>query len=140
MLAVAVAVAVTVAVTGCSSDSRSSLKTDVESAVSEVGNAVSDATKDAAEVLARNIATQQGEEQFNNAGQELSGPLACEATVQDGVTKVDISCTGTTKAGGVAALTGTTNELPGASVVSLNGQFSGTVDGKEVFNTERLGG
>lgn len=132
--------AVSVAIAGCSSDTRSSLKTDVQSAVTEVGDAVSDATQDAAEALARNIATQQGEEQFNNAGHELSGPLTCEATVQDGVAKIDISCTGTTKAGGAAVLTGTTNEIPGASVVSINGQFSGTVDGEEVFSTERLGG
>ena len=42
--------------------------------------------------------------------------------------------------GGAAVLTGTTNELPGASVVSLNGQFTGTVDGATVFTTQRLGG
>jgi Tfp pilus assembly protein PilV len=60
--------------------------------------------------------------------------------VQAGLAKIDISCTGTTKAGGAAALTGTTNELPGASVVSLNGQFAGTVDGSTVFSTQRLGG
>jgi hypothetical protein len=60
--------------------------------------------------------------------------------VESGVAKIDINCTGTTKAGGAAALTGTTNELPGASVVSLNGQFTAVVDGTTVFNTQRLGG
>ena len=121
------------AIAGCSSDTRSSIATDI-------GDAAGQATDSAAEVLARNIATQQGEEQFKNAGQELDGPLTCVAKVQDGVTKIDISCTGTTKAGGAAALTGTTSEIPGASVVSLDGAFTGTVDGAAVFTTQRLGG
>ena len=60
--------------------------------------------------------------------------------MQDGVKKVAITCAGRTKSGGVAALTGTTDEIPGASVVSLTGQFAGTVDGKQVFATQRLGG
>lgn len=135
-----VMVAGVLAIAGCSSDSRSSLATDLQSAATDIGNAAGQVANAAAETLARNIATQQGEEQFKNAGQELSGPLTCEAKVQDGVAKIDISCTGTTKAGGVAALAGTTNELPGASVVSLDGQFTGTVDGTEVFTTQRLGG
>ena len=45
-----------------------------------------------------------------------------------------------TKAGGAATLTGSTNEIPGASVVSLDGQFTGAVDGTTVFTTQRLGG
>ena len=97
-------------------------------------------SEDAAEVLARNIATQQGEEQFNNAGHELDGPLTCEAAVADGVDEIDISCTGTTQDGGAAELTGHTNEIPGASVVTLDGEFTATVDGEEVFTTQRLGG
>jgi hypothetical protein len=139
-LAHAVVAAAVLAVPACSSESRSSIETDLETAASEVGNAIDEATDDAAEALARSIATQQGEEQFNNAGHELASDLTCEATVQDGVSKIDISCTGTTKAGGAAELTGTTSELPGASVVTLDGQFTGTVDGQEVFTTERLGG
>ncbi|MEO6126585.1 MAG: hypothetical protein ABIR32_23025 [Ilumatobacteraceae bacterium] len=136
----AVLTVASLAVAGCSSDTRQSIKTDVETAVTEVGAAIDNATKDAAEAAARTIATQQGEEQFVNAGHTLDGPLTCEATIADGVTSINISCTGTTKDGKPAALTGTTNELPGASVVSLNGQFSGTVDGTEVFSTQRLGG
>jgi hypothetical protein len=127
-------------IAACDDDTKEDVESNLESAVTEVGDAVDEAADDAAEALARNIATQQGEEQFNNAGHELDGPLTCESTVRDGVAKIDISCTGTTKAGGAAALTGATNELPGASVVSINGQFSGTVDGEEVFSTERLGG
>lgn len=125
---------------GCTSDTRASLTTDLQTAASEIGNAAGQVTDAAAETLARNIATQQGEEQFKNAGQELDGPLACEAKVEDGVAKIDINCTGKTKAGGAATLTGATNELPGASVVSLNGQFTAMVDGTTVFTTQRLGG
>jgi hypothetical protein len=139
-LAYAVVAAAALALPACSADSRSSIETDVKTAASDVGNAIDEATKDAAEAAARNIATQQGEEQFKHVGQELAGDLACEATVQGGVSSIDIDCTGTTKAGGAAALTGTTKELPGASVVTLDGQFTGTVDGQEVFTTERLGG
>jgi len=133
-------VTATLAIAGCSSSSRASVKSDLQSVATDVGNAAAQATNAAAETLARNIATQQGEEQFNHAGQTLSGPLSCEAKVQAGVTKIDIHCTGTTKTGGAADLIGTTNELPGASVVSLDGQFTGTVDGKTVFTTQRLGG
>ena len=127
-------------IAACSEDTQDSIESDVESAVTEVGDAVDEASEDAAEALARNIATQQGEEQFNNAGHELDGPLTCEATVQDDVAQIDISCTGTTKDGGAAELTGHTNEIPGASVVTLDGEFTATVDGEEVFTTERLGG
>ena len=139
-LAHAAAVAAILIIAGCSEDTQDSVESDLESAVTEVGDAVGEAADDAGEALARNIATQQGEEQFNNAGHELDGPLTCEATVQDGVDQIDISCTGTTQDGGAAALTGTTSEIPGASVVTLDGEFTGTVDGEEVFTTERLGG
>ena len=139
-LAHAAAVAAVLMIAGCSEDTQDAVESDLESAVTEVGDAVGEAADDAGEALARNIATQQGEEQFNNAGHELDGPLTCEATVQDGVAQIDISCTGTTQDGGAAALTGTTNEIPGASVVTLDGEFTGTVDGEEVFTTERLGG
>ena len=135
-----VTVVAALALAGCSSDTKASIETDLRSAATNIADAADEAADDAAEALARNIATQQGEEQFKNAGQELDGPLTCEATVQAGVDKIDINCTGTTKAGGAATLTGTTNEVPGASVVTLDGQFTGSVDGTEVFTTERLGG
>ena len=129
-----------IAAAGCSSDTRNSVKTDLESAASDVQNAADDALNNAAEVVVRNLATQQGEEQFQNAGQTLEGPLTCEAKVEDGVSKVDVNCTGTTKDGQPAALTGTTDELPGASVVSIKGQFVGTVGGTQVFSVDHLGG
>ena len=137
---VLVVAASALAVGACSDDTQDSISTDVESAVSAVGDAAGEATDDAAEVLARNIATQQGEEQFTNAGHPLNGPLTCTAMTTDGADSIAIDCTGTTRAGGAAVLTGTTNEIPGASVVSLEGDFVGTVDGQEVFTTEDLGG
>ncbi|MEQ1698599.1 MAG: hypothetical protein ABMA25_00735 [Ilumatobacteraceae bacterium] len=128
------------ALASCDSDTADSVSSDVQSAVTAVGDAVGEATQDAAEAVARNIATQQGEEQFKNAGHELDGPLTCEAVVADGASQIDIDCTGTTKEGGAATLVGTTSELPGASVVSLEGEFTGSVDGTEVFATQQLGG
>jgi hypothetical protein len=125
---------------GCSKDTRASIKTDLKAGVSDISAAIDKAANNASEVLARNIATQQGEEQFKNAGQTLSGALTCAAKIQDGVAKIAISCTGTTQAGGAAVLTGVTSEIPGASVVALSGEFTGTVDGKPVFTTQRLGG
>ena len=129
-----------VTVAGCSSDSRDSISSDVRSGVTAVGDAAGELTNDAAEALVRNIATQQGEEQFTNAGQALNGPLTCTAAVVDGADKIKVDCTGTTQAGGAAVLTGTTSEIPGASVVELEGDFSGTVDGQQVFATKSLGG
>jgi len=113
----------------------------VETAVDEVEDAIDETSRDAAELAARNIATQQGEEQFNDAGQPLDDDgLECTATIEDGLEGLAIDCTGTTQEGGAAALTGMTDELPGASVVELEGQFTGTVDGTEVFTTDTLGG
>jgi hypothetical protein len=134
------AVAAVVSLAGCSSASRSSVETQVRSIVTDVSVAADQAGTAAAETVARNIATQQGEEQFKNSGNELNGPLTCTAKVQDGVSKIAVNCTGTTKTGGAAMLSGTTNEIPGASVTSLDGQFTGTVDGKQVFSTQTLGG
>jgi hypothetical protein len=124
----------------CSSDSRDELEEDARTAISDASEAIDEAVRDAAEAAARNIATEQGEEQFRNAGHPIEGKLSCEAEADDSVDEIEISCTGTTEAGGDAALTGTTSELPGASVVTLDGEFTGTVDGDEVFSTTRLGG
>lgn len=124
----------------CSEESRDSIRSDAENLGDEAGEALDDAEKDAVELLARNIATEQGEEQFNDAGNALDGKLSCEATVGDDVGKVTVSCTGTTQDGGEAALEGETDEIPGASVTELEGSFVGTVDGEEVFTADRLGG
>ena len=95
-LSIAILATGLLAASGCSSDTRDSIKTDVQSAASDVQNAADDALNNAAEVVVRNLATQQGEEQFQNAGHTLEGPLTCEAKVEDGVSKVDVNCTGTT--------------------------------------------
>jgi hypothetical protein len=70
----------------------SPIATDVQTAATEVANGADKATDDVAEALARNIATQQGEEQFKNAGHELM-PLTCDAAVEDGIAKIDVNCT-----------------------------------------------
>ncbi len=120
-------------IAGCGSDS-------LDGAVTDIDNAVENVVDDAAGVAARNFATQQGEEQFRNAGHQLAGPLTCNSEVQQDASSLKIDCTGSTKLGGAAVLSGTTDELPGVSVVMLRGLFVGTVDGAEVFRTDALGG
>jgi hypothetical protein len=97
---------------------------------------------DATELAVRNFAALQGSEQFNNAGHEIDDEgLSCTATVtKDGRTAVEVECTGTTTDGGEAVLTGITSELPGASIVELEGEWTATVDGEQVFTTDGLGG
>lgn len=124
----------------CSTETRSSIETDLRNAGTDVVNAVDSAADDATEAVARNVATQQGEQQFKDTGHELDGPLTCEAEIEAGRSNVTINCTGTTKTGEAAALTGATAEIPGASVVELEGEFTGTVNGTQVFTTQRLGG
>jgi len=125
-------------------DSIDSIADDVEAAArtaaSEVEDAAGDAASDVAELAVRNIATQQGEEQFADAGEPLDEDgLSCESTA-DGLDAVDVNCTGTTEDGGTAEMTGSTSEMPGASVTELEGTFTGTVDGVEVFSATNLGG
>lgn len=151
-LLLAGAALVALGASACSDDTEDAVSSDVASAVSEVedaaasvitevGDAAGEALDDTAETAIRNIATQQGEEQFNDSGHPLDDAgLTCEATVADDASSVDVSCTGTTADGDEALLTGQTDELPGASVVELEGTFTGTVDGIEVFTTETLGG
>lgn len=139
-------------VSACSDDDRDAvsdaLNTIVDeaeeagrTAISEVGDAAQDVTNDAAEAAVRNLATQQGEEQFADAGHPLDGDgLTCEASVDTDASNVSVSCTGTTEDGGIAELTGATDELPGVSITELGGSFTGTVDGAEVFDVDALGG
>ena len=113
----------------------------VRTAVSEAGQAVDEASADAAELAVRNLAAEQGEEQFADSGHPLDDQgLTCEATASDGVDSVDVNCTGTTKDGEEAKLTGKTDELPGESMTEVAGTFTGTVGGSEVFSTDKLGG
>lgn len=111
-----------------------------EDAASTASSVAEEAGTDAAEAAARTIAAEQGEEEFADNDAELEGDLSCEATATgDDTSAIDITCTGTTQDGGEAELTGTTSETPGASATELEGDFTGTVDGTEVFTTDTLG-
>jgi hypothetical protein len=127
------AVCATFGFASCSSD-------DMDSVATDFGDAADEAGEDATESIARNIAADSGAEQFKDAGYELDGELVCEATVvEEKLSKVEISCTGTVAAGGDAELIGATNEMPARSFDQLEGLFKGTVDGNEVFATDQLG-
>jgi hypothetical protein len=121
-------------------DTATSLQEEAEDAVSTASSAAEEGTQDAAEAAARNLASEHGEDEFDAAGHDIEGDLSCEADASEGGDAIDITCTGTTDSGGAAELTGTTSELPGASATELEGDFTGTVDGEEVFTTDRLGG
>jgi hypothetical protein len=150
-LTVAAALAVAVPIAGCSDDSRQNVEDNVRSAVSDaeasarsvatdVADFADETARSAVELAARNLASIQGKQQFETAGHPLAGNLTCTAEVQESMTEIDIDCTGTTEDGAAAELTGSTSELPGASVTELKGTFTGTVDGDEVFSTGQLGG
>jgi hypothetical protein len=148
LLAGVIAAVATFGLVACNDDddeTADSIIEDAESAartaVSEAGEAVEEAGADAAEAVVRNLAAQQGAQEFADAGSPLDdNGLTCEATASDGLDSVDVNCTGTTDDGGEAALTGTTDELPGESITEVEGTFTGTVDGTEVFTTDTLGG
>jgi hypothetical protein len=137
-LAAVVALAGTAA--ACDDDTQDSVEEDIDTAVTEVVDAIDDASEAAVELAARNFASAQGEQEFEAAGHEIEGDLVCEADATSDLTAVDIDCTGTTVDGAEASMTGTTSEFPGVSFDELDGDFVGTVDGTEVFSTERLGG
>lgn len=149
-LAGVTAVAV-IGIAACSDEDRQDLAQTAESVAEQIGDAAQtvvsnvrdaagEAIEDTAELAVRNFAAEQGEEQFAQAGYPLNDEgLACQATVADGADAVDVSCTGTTEEDGLAELTGQTSELPGESITELEGNFSGTVDGAEIFTTDRLG-
>jgi uncharacterized lipoprotein NlpE involved in copper resistance len=147
-LLVAVAAVTVFGLLGCGNDddaTADSIIEDVESAartaVSEASQAVDEAATDAAEAAVRNLAAEQGEEEFADSGHPLDDEgLTCEATATDGLDSVEVDCTGTTEDGKEAALTGKTNELTGESITEVEGSFTGTVDGSEVFTTDKLGG
>jgi hypothetical protein len=128
----------------CSSDDSNGVsdgvEEDIRSAATDVADAAGDAAQDVVEVAARNFANAQGKQAFDAAGHSISGDLTCTANATDGLTAVEISCTGTTDDDGDAVLTGVTSEFPGASFNELEGAFVGTVDGETVFDTDRLGG
>ena len=70
----------------------------------------------------------------------LSARRPEKTTANEDADSVDISCTGTSTDGEDLALEGQTDEIPGASVTELEGSFTGTADGEEVFSVDTLGG
>jgi hypothetical protein len=138
-----VALTATVALCGtaaCSEESRDALEADTRSVATDIAGAADELSEDAIELAARNFASTQARQEFTAAGISLDGDLSCRADAANDLTAVEITCTGTTDDGLPVELTGTTAELPGLSFDELNGDFVGTVDGEEVFTTERLGG
>ena len=90
------------------------------------GRRAGEAIDDATELAARNLAAEYGEREFDEAGYPIDDEgLACEATATDDATALDISCSGMTEDESEAALTGTTSEIPGASITELEGEFTG---------------
>jgi hypothetical protein len=146
-LLVAVAALGALGLVSCGNDDDSTADSIIEdaeaavrTAVSEAGQAVDDASADAAELAVRNLAAEQGEDQFADSGHPLDDDgLTCEATASDGLDSVDVNCTGKTEDGEAAKLTGKTDELPGESITEVEGTFTGTVAGSEVFSTDKLG-
>lgn len=116
------------------------LQEDAEDAVTSASEAIDEGAADAAEAAVRTLAARHGADEFEQAGHAIDGELECEADTADGEDAVEVTCTGTTTDGDEAELTGTTSELPGASATELEGDFTGTVAGEEVFSVPNLGG
>ena len=138
-------------VTACSDEDRDDISDTADSVLDDAGDVVSsvaddvedaasDVATDAAEVAVRNVAAAAGAAQFDDAGAPLEGDLACETDASGGADAIAVTCTGTTADGKAAELVGTLDETPGASVTEITGDFVGTVDGAEVFQTDSLGG
>ncbi len=134
----------------CSDEDRDQIGQTVDSLVDDVQDAANtvvsnaeeaagDVVNDAAEAAVRNVAAQAGRAEFSDAGHPIDGELTCEAAVAGDASQVDVTCSGTTEAGGAAELTGQTSEVPGAGVTDISGTFTGTVDGAEVFTADALG-
>lgn len=124
----------------CSDDDADDAADAIEDAAQDVGDAVGEVGNDAVEVLARNLASAQGEDEFAAIDIEVDGDLTCEAAMTAEASEVDISCTGTSTDGQELAMVGQTSEVPGASATELEGTFVGSADGEEVFSVDTLGG
>lgn len=132
--------ATSLALLACGDDDGDDDTNAVEDAAQDVRDAIDDTADDAVEALARTIAAQQGEDEFEANGIDVDDELTCEAEVTDARSAVQVSCTGTSEDGRALAIEGTTSEIPGASVTELEGEFVGTADGEEVFAVDTLGG
>lgn len=124
-------------------DDIDELGDDIEQGLEDAGGAVVDVIdeigEDSAELAARNLASTHGADEFSDAGYPLDGDLTCEADATDDLTAIEIDCAGATEDGDVVSMTGTTTELPGASLTELEGDFVGFVDTEEVFRSVAIG-
>jgi len=143
----ALSAALALGIAACSDDAQQDaedavdqVQEDAEDAVTSASEGLDEGTDAAAEAAVRNLAATHGADELAQAGHEVEGDLECEATVADGEDAVDVTCTGTTTDGEDAEVAGTTAELPGASATELEGTFTGTVAGEEVFSVDRLAG
>jgi hypothetical protein len=116
------------------------LQEGAEDIRSDVSDAIDEGTQDAVELAARNLAARQGADEFDSNGIDVDGDLDCEATAAGDNTNLEVMCTGTSTEGQDLAIEGTTTEMPGASLTELEGTFTGTADGEEVFSVDTLGG
>ena len=132
--------ALSVALLGACGDDDDGADDAVEDAANDVGDAAGEAGNDAAEAIARNLAAQQGEDEFEANDVDVADELSCEAVMTEEADAVEITCTGTSEDGRELALQGVTSEIPGESVTELEGNFAGTADGEEVFVVDTLGG
>ncbi len=135
------AAALSLVAVACDGDdvSQEQIEDEIDEVGGDVADAINEAGEDAVELAARNIASQQGAEEFADAGHSIDGDLECAADATEDLTAVEIDCSGVTENGSAATLTGSTTELPGASLTELEGTFVGLVDGEEVFSTDALG-
>lgn len=147
LLAVPFTLALLVGASACSDDTQDDVDATVEELQEDAGNvaddageAIDDMSNDAAEAAARNLAAMQGKDEFESNGIEVDGDLDCEATTEGDNAMLDVTCTGTGADGQELSLEGTTDEVPGASLTELEGTFTGTADGEEVFTVDTLGG
>ena len=138
---------VTLVVAACSDDdmgdTASSVLDDAQDAAGSVADqardAAGDVAADAAETAVRNVAASAGANEFEKAGSPIDGELTCETDASGGADAIKVTCSGSTTSGGAAEMTGTTSEVPGASVTEIKGEFVGTVDGAESFRADHLG-
>jgi hypothetical protein len=144
----ATAAVVSLGFAACADDDDETLESLVDdaedaarTAVTEAEEAAEELGADAAETAVRNMAAEFGAAQFAESGHPLQGEgLSCEATASDSLDSVSVECSGATEEDAEAVLVGETTEFPGESGAALTGNFTGTVDGEEVFATDTLGG
>lgn len=102
--------------------------------------AAKDVGQDAARAVVRNAAALGGAAAFSRNGVNVEGTLDCKAdTPIDGGTAWKVTCTGKTEDGRSLEMKGDVPTDQQPSDAKLTGKFTGTVDGKQVFEATCLG-